>query len=172
MPGFRLQDNLKFQTMKNRIEIAYRLFSKRRFPLADSTNIKTSEQLINATFPSSYRSFLETNNGGTFTNPTIGGVESGDRLSVMWGINAEPDDFDLMGSLNVSLFEHEFSRLYLGIGYTLMGGLLLVSLTLDSPGQIFLEPASSGELCFLANDIEEFFGELKPNETNHQHLMS
>jgi hypothetical protein len=159
--------------MENKTEQIYKRFCKKRFQLPSIDEIKECEQFLQITFSARIRSYLGCFNGGLFTEPTLPGLkmDTGDRLNVMYGIKAELSYCELMSPLNVSLFENELERLYLPIGYTLMGGLLLLCLDSDDAEQIFLEPASGKRLFFLAKNIEEFFFGLQANPTNHKHLL-
>lgn len=155
--------------MFSKIEKAYQDFCAERFALPTAAELAECLITHQLKFPEIYVSYLAQFNGGWFTEPTLPRLDltTGDRLNVMYGNKVVMESAELISPLNVSLYEHEFDRNYFPIGYTLMGGMLVVGMPAEVSDVVFLKPASVDRLFFMAHDIEAFFAGLKPNSINH-----
>lgn len=143
----------------NSIEVAYRKYSRRRFPLPSEAEVRDFELVISADLPQEYRQYLLMYNGGYFTEPSISLPWCVDGLDVMYGIQATDASADL--SLNIDIFDNNIPLTILPIGYTVMGALLYMCTHHDDYGTIGAKKAHCDEYTVLASSIGEFFDLLK-----------
>jgi hypothetical protein len=146
------------------IENAYHQFCRKRFAAPSEAQVTDLERRINATFPDDYLRFLLTDKGGYFTEPQIVPSSQGcptDRLSFMHGIGASHRTAELATASDLALFDDNDPPQVMPIGYTLMGGLILLNMPPGEGTGVIVYKKAFGDFYFLANDIEEFFGRLK-----------
>jgi hypothetical protein len=150
------------------IEHAYIRFIKARFPATNEQEVSDLEKRIGVNFPEDYREYLLQFNGGYFNEPIITPVVEGcpqDRLTFMYGIRATRKSAELGQKADLAIFDDNDPPQIVPIGYTLMGGLILL-VTYPDPeefGCVVLKKAW-GDSFGLATSIDEFFGLLRePN---------
>jgi hypothetical protein len=117
------------------------------------------ERRIQVTFPESYRRFLLEYNGGFFRDPGIAPVGDGcpdDSLTELYGIGASDPCAELGDSASLALFDGNDPPVIVPIGYTIMGGLIILVTDPEGYGAILLKEAY-GDFFYLADGIEEFF---------------
>jgi hypothetical protein len=117
------------------IELAYRRFSKKRFPLPTEGQVRALEQRIQVAFPDDYRDFLLEYNGGYFTEPEITPVSEGcpqEALTFMHGFNASRNEAELGRPSDLSLFDDNSPPKIVPIGDTPLGSLILLD---TAPGE-------------------------------------
>jgi hypothetical protein len=146
------------------IELAYRRFSRKRFPLPTETQVLALEQRIQVTFPDDYRDFLLKYNGGYFTEPEIRPVSEGcpqEALTFMHGLTASHNEAELGRQSDLSLFDNNFPPEIVPIGCTPLGSLIILDTApVEERGAIYFKQAF-GDFYYLADGIEEFFGLLR-----------
>lgn len=147
---------------KTNFEIAYRNFTKKRFPLPSEKQVADLENRLGVPLPPDYRRFLLENNGGVFLEPETKDCLF-DRLTWMAGIGAPDSLYEFASKAWLATFDDNDPPQIVPGGYTMMGNLLLVVVDPDGDdyGMIFLKKAYSDESIFLANGIEDFFGLLR-----------
>lgn len=149
------------------IEWAYNRFCTERFPLPSEADVEELEQRISVNFPPEYRDFLLQYNGGYFSEPDIVPPPDAedecpeDALTFLHGIRATHPYAELGHDSDLTLFEDNDPPQVVPVGYTLMGGLLLLIVHYDGYGRIVLKKAS-GRSYWLADTINEFFELLQP----------
>lgn len=147
------------------IERAYNRFIDKRFPATNEQEISDLEKRIRVNFPEDYREYLLRYNGGYFSEPIITPVVEGcpqDRLTFMNGIRATHKSAELGRKEDLAIFNDNDPPQIVPIGYTLMGGLILL-VTYPDPeefGCVVLKKAF-GESYGLATSIDKFFGLLR-----------
>jgi hypothetical protein len=112
-----------------RIERAYQLFCKERFPLPSEREVQELETRLGCLLPADYRQYLLYYNGGLFAEPDI--MPSSpecplDGLTVMGGINASHHsaEMGMPKGFTPALFDDNDPPQILPIGYTMMGNLI------------------------------------------------
>jgi SMI1/KNR4 family protein SUKH-1 len=99
-------------------------------------------------------------NGGYFVEPEITPVGEGcpqDALKFMSGIGASRDTAELGESSTIDLFEGNHPPKIVPIGYTTMGGLIILDTAPgEGRGEVYYKQAF-GEVYWLAESIEQFF---------------
>ena len=143
------------------IDTAYRQFCWERFALPNETLVTALERRIGANFPDDYRRFLLAYNGGYFTEPRIVPPSEEcplDRLTFMNGIGASHSTAELANADDLSLFDDNDPPQVVPIGYTLMGGLILLNMPPSVETGTVIYKTAFGDFYFLAENIEEFFG--------------
>jgi hypothetical protein len=142
------------------IDDAYRKFSRVRFPLPAEEQLAELERRIDIVLPDDYRRFILEFNGGYFREPRITPVGDGcpqDALTYMSGIGASHEYAELGRPSWMMLFEDNMPPKILPIGYTAMGGLIILDTAPgDGRGEIYYKQAF-GEFYWIAESIEEFF---------------
>lgn len=154
----------------NTIEMAYKNFCRKRFPLPSEKQVADLEEELGILFPPDYRDFLFQYNGGFFTNPEIAPSCKEcplDGLDVLYGIGATHPSVELNRGC-ACIFDDNDPPQIMGIGYTTMGNLifLVTDITGDDWGQIALKLMYSSTSFNLGNGIEEFFSRLYRDPTN------
>jgi hypothetical protein len=117
------------------IDNAYRRFSRGRFSLPTEVQLEESEQHIDLVFPEDFRQFILEYNGGYFRDPQITPLGVGcpqDALTLLSGIGASHDIAELGESSTIDLFEENRPPKVVPIGYTTMGGLIILD---TAPGE-------------------------------------
>jgi len=146
----------------NAIELAYRRYSRKRFPLPTEAEVRALEQRIHGKFPPDYRRFLLEYNGGYFTEPEIKTDVEGcpeDLLTYMHGLHASHEEAELGDG--VDLFDDNDPLLIIPIGSTPMGHLIILDTAPgEGNGDIYFKEAY-GDFYHIAEGIEEFFSLLK-----------
>jgi len=146
----------------NAIELAYRRYSRKRFPLPTEADVQALEQRLHGVFPPDYRDFLLEYNGGYFTEPLIETDVEGcpsDLLTDMYGIHALRRGAELGN--NADLFDDNDPLLIIPIGSTPMGHLIILDTAPgEGNGDIYFKEAF-GDFYHIAEGIEEFFSLLK-----------
>ena len=149
------------------IEDAYRRFSRVRFPLPTEEQLAELERRIDVAFPDDYRQFILEFNGGYFIEPEITPVGDGcpqDALTYLSGIGASHDIAELGESSTIDLFEDNHPPKVVPIGYTTMGGLIILDTAPgEGRGEIYYKQAF-GEVYWMAEGIEQFFALLREPE--------
>ena len=148
----------------NAIESGYAEFCMTRFPQPSESQVANLERRIGVALPDDYRQFLREYNGGFFREPRIVPIVDGcpfDRLTRLSGIGASHPSAELASETDLSLFDDNDPPQILPIGYTLMGNLILLITHPEDNGCILLKKAFSDESFFLADGIEELFGQLR-----------
>lgn len=150
------------------IDTAYRQFCRERFALPSETHVTDLERRIGATFPDDYRRFLLACNGGYFTEPRIVPPREEcplDRLTFMHGIGATHRTSELANAADLAFFDDNDPPRVVPIGYTLMGGLILLNMPPGEGTGTIIYKKAFGDFYFLAQIITEFFGLLqKPHD--------
>ena len=141
------------------IEWAYQRFCRERFPLPTESNIADLEGRIGVSLPDDYREFILDFNGGYFTEPDI--VPPSDEcptdcLTCMRGIGATFPGAELARPRDLALFDDNDPPQIVPVGYTMMGGLIILVTHPNERGRILYKEAFGGSY-FLAHGIEEFF---------------
>jgi len=142
------------------IDDAYRRFARVRFPLPTENQLAEVEQRIGIILPDDYRQFILKFNGGDFGEPDITPVGDGcpeDALTYLSGIGASHEGAELGTLSMMCLFDDNDPPKIVPIGYTIMGGLILLD---TAPGEgrgeiYYKEPF--GDFYWIAESIEEFF---------------
>jgi SMI1 / KNR4 family (SUKH-1) len=145
------------------IEDAYRKFAIDRFPLPSEDQLAQLEARIDVVFPEDYRQFILRFNGGYFKKPEIEPVGEECPLEVLaflHGIGASHWEAELASDFYLALFDDNNPPLFVPIGSTGSGGLILIVTEAEGHGEIFLKQAF-GDFHYLAEDIEEFFALLR-----------
>lgn len=148
------------------IDIAYRNFSKQRFPLPSAKQVADLEHRLGIPLPPDYRRFLLEYNGGLFSEPQIVPPTEDcplDLLTWMAGIDAPNSLYEFGSKEWLATFDDNDPPQVVPSGYTIMGNLLLVVIDPheDDWGRILLKKAFSDKWFFLADGIEDFFGLLR-----------
>jgi hypothetical protein len=122
------------------------------------------EQRIGVTLPDAYRRFILRFNGGYFNDPNIAPESNGRPpaiLAFLSGIGASHPEAELGRRADIALFDGNEPPKVLPIGATPMGDLIILDTAPgDGRGEIYLKQAF-GDFCYLADDIESFFGLLR-----------
>ncbi len=87
------------------------------------------ERRIGVKFPHDYRKFVLEFNGGDFSEPEITPVGEGcpqDSLEILFGIGASHEEAELGTPERIALFEDNDPPKIVPIGYTGMGGLVIL----------------------------------------------
>jgi hypothetical protein len=146
------------------IDDAYRRFARVRFPLPTEDQLADVEQRIGVVFPDDYRRFILEFNGGYFDDPVIRPVEEACPeviLACLSGIGASHEYAELGEPSTLSLFDDNDPPKIVPIGYTIMGGLILLDTAPgEGRGAIYYKQAF-GDFYFLADSVEEFFALLR-----------
>jgi hypothetical protein len=146
------------------IEDAYCKFSRVRFPLPTEEQLADLERRIGIVFPDDYRQFILEYNGGYFVEPEITPVGEGcpqDALTYLSGIGASHAYAELGEPSKLGLFDENDPPKIVPIGYTVMGGLIILDTAPgEGRGEIYYKQPF-GDFYFLADNIEEFFGLLR-----------
>ena len=149
------------------IDDAYRRFSSERFPLPTEAQLADLERSIDIVLPEDFRKFVLEYNGGYFIEPEITPVGPGcpqDALKFMSGIGASRDTAELGESSTIDLFEDNRPPKIVPIGYTTMGGLIILDTAPgEGRGEIYYKQAF-GEVYWMAEGIEQFFALLREPE--------
>jgi hypothetical protein len=117
------------------IDDAYRKYSRERFPLPTEEQLADLERGIEIVFPDDYRQFILHFNGGYFCEPEITPVGDGcpqDALTFLSGIGASRDFAELREFSAINLFDDNNPPKIVPIGYTTMGGLIILN---TAPGE-------------------------------------
>jgi hypothetical protein len=142
------------------IDEAYSRFSRIRFPLPTEDQLAVVEQRIGVVFPDDYRRFILEFNGGDFCEPDITPVGDGcpeDALTYLSGIGASHEGAELGTPSMMCLFDDNDPPKIVPIGYTIMGGLILLDTAPgEGRGEIYYKQAF-GDFFWIAENIEEFF---------------
>jgi hypothetical protein len=149
------------------IDHAYRRFATQRFPLPSEEQIAALERRLGVELPADYRKFISQFNGGIFDEPEIETDHQdchGDALTFLHGINSGDEETELGASSFMALFEENHPPILIPIGYTALGGILVLVVEEEGRGAIALKKAFGG-FYHLADGIEEFFGLLREPQT-------
>ncbi len=141
------------------IEFAYRRFCTERFPLPAESDIQRVESRIGVPLPHDYRWFLTKFNGGIFSEPRILPLTEDcpvDRLTFLHGIGAGYPDAELASDHDLALFDDNDPAQVLPVGYTITGGLILLTTHVEERGSILLKVAFGGSF-YLCGGIRDFF---------------
>jgi hypothetical protein len=142
------------------IEDAYRRFLRDPFPLPTEGQLADLERRIDIVFPDDYRQFILKFNGGYFCKPDITPVGEGcpqDALTYLSGIGASHEYAELGRPATLLLFDDNVPPKILPVGYTIMGGLIILDTAPgEGRGEIYYKQAF-GEFYWMAEGIEEFF---------------
>jgi len=149
------------------IDDAYRRFSSERFPLPTEEQLADLERRIDVVLPEDFRRFVLEYNGGYFTEPRftpVGDDCPQDALTFLSGIGASHDIAELGESSTIDLFEDNHPPKVVPIGYTAMGGLIILDTAPGKErGEVYYKQAF-GEVYWLAEGIEDFFALLREPE--------
>jgi len=147
----------------NQVEDAYQHFCEERFKLISNEELKQCLSSNQIRFPEIFSDYIHSYNGGWFSEPALPGLDAktGDRLTLMYGINAGTRSAEMFSLFNVSFHDYECGRAFFPIGYTMMGGMILLGLAAGNAEKIFLKPASSSQLYLLSSNIIKFFNGLQ-----------
>ena len=119
---------------------------------------------IGVTFPDDYRRYLLEFNGGYFNGPEITPVGEGcplEVLEILCGIGASHEEAELGMPSDIALFDDNDPPKIVPIGYTGMGGLIILDTAPgEGQGAVFLKK-EFGDFFYLTDGIEEFFGLLR-----------
>jgi len=141
------------------IDDAYRRFVRVRFPLPTENQLADAEQRVGVVFPDDYRRFILEFNGGYFRDPVITPMEEAcpeDVLVCLSGIGASHECAELGEPSTLCLFDDNDPPKILPIGYTAMGGLIILDTAPgDGRGEIYYKQAF-GDFYWIAENIEEF----------------
>jgi hypothetical protein len=142
------------------IEYAYCRFMRVRFSLPTEDQLADVERRINIVFPDDYRRFLLEFNGGYFCEPLITPVGDGcpeDALTYLSGIGASHEYAELGTPWQICLFDNSDSPQIVPIGYTVMGGYIILDTAPgEGRGEIYYKQAF-GDFYWIAEGIEAFF---------------
>ena len=141
------------------VDSAYQKYCKKRFLLPSEQEILDVEQRVGVPLPEDYRSFLATYNGGTFREPDITPTTKEcprDALTFLHGIHATFPAAVLASGHDLALFDDNFPVEILPIGYTMMGGLIILETGEEERGAILLKEAF-GDFYYLCKGIRSFF---------------
>jgi len=83
-----------------------------------------------------------------------------ETLEILFGIGASHWEVELCNPPTMALLEDNDPPLIVPIGYTGMGGLIILITEPEGRGEIFLKKAF-GDFYYLTDGIEEFFGLLR-----------
>lgn len=149
--------------MLNQVEDAYQRFCEERFKPISKEEFKQCLSSHQIRFPEIFSDYIHSYNGGWFSEPALPGLDAktGDRLTLMYGINSGIRSAELFSLFNVSFHDYECGRAFFPIGYTMMGGMILLGLAAGDSEKVFLKPASSNQLCLLSSNIIKFFDGLQ-----------
>ena len=147
----------------------YEQHCKTRFPLPAESEIVLLEERLNMRFPSHYRDYLLSYNGGFFSNAVIvfpepitvmwrdGKVTHAQNImEQMWGLHSTHHCAELGKRSDITLFDDNDPIQLLPIGYTTMGSLLLLDMLSGHEGEILIKFPSEGAYP-IADNIDEFF---------------
>ena len=143
----------------NTMEYAFQKFVTERFPLPSEEQIAAFERWLGVELPADYRQFISEFNGGIFDEPEIETDHQdcrGDALTFLHGINSGDEETELGTPSFMTLFEGNDPPILLPIGYTALGGILVLVVEEERRGAIVLKKAF-GDFYHLADNIEEFF---------------
>jgi hypothetical protein len=149
----------------NAIDLAYRAFCIKHFPLPSEKDVADLESRIGIHLPPDYRDYIFHYNGGRFNEPDIVAPIQDcptDSLTSMRGIKATNPLYELASNSDLALFTDNTPPQILPIGYTSMGNLIFVVTHPEDRGYIGMKIAFHDESYLLASGIEEFFGLLRP----------
>ncbi len=141
------------------IEDAYRRFSTERFGLPNEEQLLKLEKRIGVTFREDYRRFVLQFNGGYFNKPEITPVGDDcpqEELTLLHAIGASHGGAELGAPAILALFDDNDPPVFVPIGGTEMGGLIILITEAEGRGEIMLKQAF-GDFHYLADGIEEFF---------------
>jgi hypothetical protein len=145
------------------IETAYQRFARIGFPLPSEEQIAALERRLGVELPADYRKFISEFNGGIFDEPEIETDHQdcrGDALTFLHGINSGDEETELGAPSFMALFEENDPPILIPIGYTALGGILVLVVEEEGRGAIVLKQAFGG-FFHLADHIEELFGLLQ-----------
>jgi hypothetical protein len=146
------------------IENAYDRFSVERFPLPSEAQLAELERRIGVKFPEDYRRFVLEFNGGYFKCPEITPVGEGcplETVRILFGIGASHEEAELGTPEDIALFDDNDPPKIVPIGYTGMGGLIILDTAPgEGQGAIFLKKAF-GDFYYLVDGIEAFLALLR-----------
>jgi SMI1-KNR4 cell-wall len=146
------------------IQSAYDRFCKERFPLPSESQLSALEERIGVIFPDDYRRFVLEFNGGYFKCPEITPVGDGcpqATLDSLYGIGASHRTAELGRPQSIALFDDNDPPKIVPIGYTGMGGLIILDTAPgEGQGTIFLKK-EFGDFYYLTDGIEDFFALLR-----------
>lgn len=145
--------------MLKQVEDAYQRFCEERFKSISTEELTQCLSSHQVRFPDIFTEYLHSYNGGWFSEPALPGVDAtaGDRLNLIYGINAGVKSAELLSLFNVSFYDYECRRAFFPVGYTMKGGMILLGLAAGNKEKIFLKPASSDQLSLLSSNIIVFF---------------
>ncbi len=139
---------------------AYSRFCTERFSLPAEDEILRIESRIGVRLPDDYRWFLAKFNGGIFNEPRILPPSKDcpvDRLTGLNGIGANDAIAELASNDDLTLFDDNDPVQVLPVGFTMMGGLILLTTHIEERGSILLKVAYGGSF-YLCGGIRDFFG--------------
>ena len=145
------------------INYAYARFCVERFPLPSEAQLAELESRIGVRFPEDYREFILEFNGGYFKCPEITPVDGCplETLQILLGIGASHEEAELGLPEDIALFDDNDPPQIVPIGYTGMGGLIILDTAPgDGQGAVFLKKAF-GDFYYLVECIEDFLGLLR-----------
>jgi hypothetical protein len=151
----------------NTMEYAFQRFATERFPLPGEEQIAALERRLGVELPADYRKFISQFNGGIFDEPEIETNHHdcrGDALTFLHGINSGDEETELGDPGFMALFEGNDPPILIPIGYTALGGILVLVVEEEGRGAIALKKAFGG-FYHLADGIEEFFELLREPQT-------
>lgn len=146
------------------VDVVYGKYAIKRNPLPSEADVAALERKLATKFPSDYRDFLLTYNGGRFSDPkftTKGRPRKKDRLTFLNGIRAAHPSEELASDGDLVLFGDNDPIEILPIGYTIMGNLIFIVLHPDDFGMIGLKLASSSQSIYLGSTVQEFLGTIE-----------
>ena len=140
-----------------------------RFPLPTESEIRLLEWRLKMRFPSHYRDYLLSYNGGFFSNAAIvfpepitvtwrdGEVTRTENImDQMWGPHSTHPCAELGKRSDITLFDDNDPIQLLPIGYTNTGNLLLLDMLSGHEGEILIKFCDEGAYP-IADNIDEFF---------------
>jgi hypothetical protein len=145
------------------IDYAYNQFATERFRLPDEEQVLALEQRIGVQLPTDFRDYVLRFNGGYFCEPEIQTDDeeaAGDALTCMFGIDSGDKLSELAEPGCLGIFEDNDPPIFIPIGYTSLGGFIVMITEEENRGMILLKKANGG-FHFLAEGIEEFFALLR-----------
>jgi hypothetical protein len=148
------------------IEYAYNQFATERFGLPNEKQVLSLEQRIGVELPADFRDYVLRFNGGYFCEPEIHTDDddaAGDALTCMFGIDSGDKLSELAEPSCLAIFEENDPPIFIPIGYTSLGGFVVIITEEENRGMILLKKANGG-FHFLAEEIEEFFALLRERQ--------
>ena len=152
------------------IQNVYNLFCTERFPLPTADEVQSFESDVGMNLPLAYKRYLLDFNGGVFSDAVIhfdeplsyewrDGVvtQDSDELDFMYGFHATLPAAEIGQHFDLSLRDASGKVDFLPIGYTTIGGLLMISLSERSFGFILIH-FPSADVFEIARNLDAFFG--------------